>query len=226
MIQDESKSRFSTRLRIKLQLARQGLSTAKSLPGRKPDWRGRYKEYLFTLHSIIRSSVPLLQAAERACLELDKDKLSPLLAKYYHEHSTEEEGHDRWLLADLEVMGVRQAEVLSRRPIDAVSELVGSQYYWIHHMHPLYLLGYIAVLEGYPPRASDLERLRVRTGYPKAAFRTLLKHSSLDSHHRDDLNSMLDSLPLTEKDEEWITLNAIHTVRKWKEILSVIYTVG
>jgi hypothetical protein len=210
---------FSARLRTELQLIlyRDG-SSARNEGGTKIQ-RERFKRYLFTLHTIIRASVPLMKAAESCCAPAT-DPLLAGLAKYYHLHSIEENGHDRWLLADLEAIGVQASEVLSRRPSESVSELVGSQYYWIYHLHPVCLLGYIAVLEGYPPQKEDLEKLKRETGYPRTAFRTLAKHSYLDKHHGRALDDLLDSLPLNDTHRQWITLDAIYTAGKLTEIFS------
>jgi len=61
-----------------------------------------------------------------------------------------------------------------------------------------------------------------RTGFPKAAFRTLAEHSSLDVHHLEELNSTFDELPISRMQESWITLNAMCTVRKCAQILDSI----
>jgi hypothetical protein len=213
-----SSESFSTKLRTDLQLVLyqkegprepRGVGTAKQ--------REDFKGYLFTLHTIIRASVPLMKTAESCCTPTD-DPLRAALAKYYRFHSIEETGHDRWLLADLEAIGVQASDVLSRRPPELVSELVGSQYYWINHLHPVCLLGYIAVLEGYPPQKEDIEDLRRETGYPKAAFRTLAKHSYLDRHHGRALDDLLDDLPLDARHKQWVTLNAIYSAGKLAEI--------
>jgi hypothetical protein len=217
---------FSVRLRAKAQLARDELFRDAPSPRGRAESREHYKEYLFTLHSVIRSSVPLMQAAEKRCRGPGDSRLLSPLAKYYRKHTREERNHDRWLLADLELIGVPRQETLSRRPVQAVAELVGSQYYWIHHFHPVCLLGYVAVLEGYPPRAGELENLRIQTGYPGSAFRTLAGHSSLDPQHREEMYDMLDSLPLDKRHEEWITLNAIYTLGKWKEIIDLLNSEG
>ena len=212
----------STRLRIKLQLVHEELFRGGHFSGTPPEIRERYKEYLFVLHSVVRSSVPVMRAAEERCLLLEKSPLSAALSGYYRVHAAEEINHDNWLLEDLELIGVGRRTVLSRKPFQSVAELVGSQYYWIHHFHPVCLLGYIAVLEGYPPEYSDLLKLRARTGYPRAAFRTLAEHSSLDRHHIEEFWKMLDSLPLGKSHEEWITLNGIYTLDKWKEIIGIL----
>ena len=91
--------------------------------------------------------------------------------------------------------------------------MVGSQYYWILHYHPAALLGYIAVLEGYPPSMAMIDGLVERTGYDRTAFRTLIAHSELDPGHADELDELLDRLPLTREQVGVVGLSAITTVR-------------
>lgn len=232
---------FSTRLRFKLNLVfeMKDAKTTKTPPptttATRPSssslsslWEDNivswFRNYLLVTHSIIRSSVPLMQAARTRCGNSQAGKkearLMSRLAGYYKKHSLEELHHDEWLLDDLESIGVSRQESLSLTPSQAVAELVGSQYYWIHHWHPVCLLGYISFLEGYPPSKESIDQLRELTGYPETAFRTLVKHSDLDPHHRDDLNELLDALPLTEKHKEWITYNALYSANKLLEIRS------
>jgi hypothetical protein len=99
-----------------------------------------------------------------------------------------------------------------------ISELVGSQYYWIYHWHPVCLLGYISAFEEQPPRKNAINQLQKMTGYPETSFRTLAEHSDLDLRHRDDLNEMLESLPLRSEHEKWITSNAIYSAYRLIEI--------
>jgi hypothetical protein len=162
-----------------------------------------------------------MQAAEERCSAIE-GSLAAALVRYFHAHAREERDHDRWLLEDLERVGVKRQWVLSTRPLQSVAELVGSQYYWINHFHPVCLLGYIAVLEGYPPEYKDIIKLTAQTGLPTEAFRTLAEHSSLDKHHIEDFWTLLDSLPLENNQEEWITLNGIYTLSKWKEITGLL----
>jgi len=217
--QPRYKTPFSSRLRLKLRLVLPIISKADRSFEQRKDFPNRFKDFLIIVHSIIRASVPLMKAAELECKQLKGDNLCSDLAKYYHEHSIEEMNHDEWLIDDLKLLEVSREEVLSKKPSQTVAELVGSQYYWIHHLHPCYLLGYILVLEGYPLGKKDLDRLLKKTGFPEKSFRTLAEHSSLDVHHLEELDKTLDQLPLSEKHEEWITLNAIYTIRKCAEIL-------
>jgi hypothetical protein len=185
-----------------------------------PRVRELYPEYLFVSHGVIRASVPLMEAGlERARAEAGTDPACAALAPYLEEHIEEERDHDEWLLGDLEVLGLDRAAVLRRPPSPTVAGLVGAQYYWIFHYHPVVFLGYVSLLEGYPPSSELVERLQQRTGYPSGAFRTMLAHAELDPHHRDELNELLDSLPLTDEQQTALGLNAIWTVATFTQAI-------
>lgn len=216
---------FSTRLRIKLYLVNDLEKNDNIIPAlleqNAPLW---FKNYLIVTYSIMCSSVPLMKAAYEKCINqtttttTTEKKLMFDLGKYYKKHIEEEMNHDEWILDDLQSIGIPREESLSRKPSQAVAELVGSQYYWIYHWHPICLLGYIALLEGNPPTMNLIDRLQKLTGYPNTAFRTMVKHSNLDPHHRDELNELLEKLPLEKQHEEWITYNALYSANKLLEI--------
>lgn len=179
-----------------------------------PRIRELYPEYLFTSHSIIRASVPLMEAGrERAAALSAEDPVAAALAPYYEQHIPEEQDHDEWLLDDLEVLGRTRTEILARPPSPTVAALVGAQYYWIFHYHPVALLGYIAVLEGYPPSMAMIDDLAAGTGYTRDAFRTMVAHAELDPGHSEELDELLDELPLTTDQSAAMGLSAMSTVR-------------
>jgi hypothetical protein len=183
-----------------------------------------WPEYLILQHQIIRATVPLTETALARSLELPRgDRLAAPLAAYLEEHVDEELGHDETLLGDLERVGVDRSAVLGRMPSPAVAALVGSQYYWILHYHPVAFLGYVALMEGYPPTPELIETLIARTGYPEEAFRTYVEHAELDPGHRDHLDRTIDALPLDASDETALGISAIATAalaaRSLEEIL-------
>ena len=118
--------------------------------------------------------MPLTEAALARARELGDEPL----AAYLEEHVDEERGHDDTLLGDLELLGFPREAVLERMPSPRVAALVGSQYYWILHHHPVAFLGYVALMEGYPPTPDLITALIERTGHPRAAFTT---YSSMQS---------------------------------------------
>jgi hypothetical protein len=180
---------------------------------RRPRLDRRYGEYLRVMHGVVRASVPLMELAERRCADLGAgDAVAAPLRRYLRQHIAEERGHDDWLLADLAAFGADPAVPLTRAPPPAVARLVGPQYYWIVHHHPVALLGYIAVLEGNAPATALAGWIVSRTGLPDAAVRTVREHAALDAGHADAVFELLDALPLTAAQTGVVTTNALSTV--------------
>jgi pyrroloquinoline quinone (PQQ) biosynthesis protein C len=139
------------------------------------------------------------------------DQVAAGVEAYLDVHIGEETNHDEWLLDDLEAIGVSRREAVARVPSATVASLVGSQYYWIFHYHPVALLGYFAFMEGFPPKPELIQDLIERTGYPQAAFRTFVLHGELDPGHKEELDRTIDDLPLTDDQELVLGLSAMST---------------
>ena len=180
-----------------------------------------YPEYLFVTHGIIRASVPVMEAAQdRArALGAEGDRVAAGVAAYLAEHVEEERDHDAWLLDDIAELGLDRDAVLRRPPPPSVAAFVGAQYYWALHHHPVMIMGYIALLEGYPIEANEIARVRERTRYPPSAFRTLLKHGDLDPHHAAEFDSALDELPLDDADRAAVGLSALASIRMMTSVI-------
>jgi hypothetical protein len=215
----------STRLRHVLELVMPPVWAASARLWNHPRLDVLYPRYLVCTHTVIRSSVPLMVAARDAARDDlrrraaagDPDAASSVsghLATYLDRHIPEETGHDDWLLDDLARIGVPPQDALDHIPAPSVAGLVGAQYYYISHYRPVALLGYIGLLEGYPPTEELARSVASRTGYPIDAFRTLRKHANLDPHHRDDLDRCLDAMPLEPGDMTLITTNAMATAER------------
>jgi hypothetical protein len=177
----------------------------------EPGLAALWPAYLVTEHEIIRATVPLTVAARNRAAS-SADPICASLVTYLDEHVGEEDGHDERLLEDLEALGVERETVARRMPSPTVAQLVGAQYYWIEHHHPIAFLGFVAVMEGFPPTPTLMRTLRMRTGLPEAAFRTYDEHGRLDPGHRDHLDETIDSLGVTPAHEEIIGLSALSTV--------------
>jgi hypothetical protein len=176
--------------------------------------------FLILSHHIVRASVPLMEVArDRALSAAGSDPVCAGLADYLSGHLEEERGHDDWLLDDLESIGCSRAGVLAATPSPEVASLVGAQYYWIQHHHPIGLLGYIAVLEGNPPSEEHVARIRRLTGLPDSLFRTYRLHGQVDGDHRADLDRTLDRLTVTGTQRALIGLSAAFTASRLAECL-------
>ena len=172
-----------------------------------------FPKFLVTIHGSVRATVPLMTAALSVLRAgPPADPTRPPLTAYLDQHILEEAEHEEWLLQDLEVLGFRRTEVLERAAPPSVANLVGAQYYWLHHAHPIALLGFFAVLEGHPPTIQHLEQVERQTGLPADAFRMLRHHAELDQHHAEELFDLLDGLPLSPRQVTLLGVSAFHTL--------------
>jgi Iron-containing redox enzyme len=203
---------FSKQIHLKRRLMSAPLREASKRLWESRDIFELYPTMLFCIHSMARASVPLMKAAvDRLRAMTPVDPISAPLIEYFVQQIPQETGHDDWLLEDLEAMGHSQAEILARMPPSTVAALVGAQYYWIFHHHPVALLGYILVVESEPPSVELVERTVVETGLPREALRSFFRHAVLEPAHNDALDRLLDSLPLSREQQGLIGVSVIQT---------------
>jgi heme oxygenase-like protein len=201
------------RLRRKLEFVLPELVEATATFLAHPRISDLYPEFLFGCYCLARASVPLMETTRQTALRMAvDDDVCAALAPYLEEHIVEEKGHDEWFLEDLEVLGRDREAVLSRPPSATLASTVGAQYYWALHYHPVAILGFLIALEGNPPSTELIDQLIERTGYSPKAFRTLIEHAELDPHHGEDLNRLLDELPLSRDQSTVVGLSALHTL--------------
>ncbi len=209
-----STSSVSATIRSRLGLMLPALDSVTDRICSHPELSAVYPELLRLEHGIVRASVPLLETAGGAAgrLATDGDAVSAGMVAYLSAHAEEERHHDEWLLADYAALGRDPEEIGAVPPSPTVAAMVGAIYYWVLHVHPVALLGYVAVLEGFPPSAELIDELVAKAGYPPAAFRTLHYHSAGDRHHGDDLWHLLDHLPLQPRHVAIVATAALHTM--------------
>jgi hypothetical protein len=181
----------------------------------------RYVDYLQTMHTLLRASVPLMEhAALRCSATASADPVAAPLRAYLLEHADEERHHDEWIAGDLLAAGRDPGPLLAAQPAAAVAALAGAQYYWVNHHHPACLLGYIAVLEGHAPMPGLAAALQARTALPREAFRTLLHHAEADGGHAARIHEVVDALPLTAAQTGAIGVSALHTAAGLTELFA------
>ncbi len=171
-----------------------------------------YPEFLFATYGLTLASAPAMRTAANLCRQQPgDDSLHHWLEEYYIEHAEEEDGHADWLIEDLASLGISRERVIHRLPYASVAALVGSQYYWMQHVHPIAYLGYIAVIEA-PAQFDFLQEVSRRTGIPLASMSCHCRHAELDPGHVAEFDAALDSLPLSAAHQDLITVSAIATI--------------
>lgn len=181
-----------------------------------------YPEFLFAIYGVTASSSTAMRAAaERCAVVPTEDSIAAWLSTYYLEHAEEESGHEQWLLNDLASLGIPRTLALQRLPYASVAALVGVQYYWMFHVHPIAFLGYIAVLEE-PASMEFLETVSRRTGIALTSMSAHVMHARLDPDHVAEFDETLDALPLTQYHQDLISVSAIATVAHLENVFSDI----
>lgn len=207
---------LAERLELELRLPRRLVAHELRLLWDVEDLRHAYTAYLVTMHTIVRATVPLMELAlacarERSRCAAPEAEVLGELERYLTRHIREESGHDVWILEDLAAAGADPAAAHDALPSPTVASLVGAQHYWAAHVHPVALLGHIAVMEGAPPTEAVVALLRQRTGLCDGAFRSLSRHAVLDRNHRRDVSDLLDRLSLPGRLERLVGTSALHT---------------
>lgn len=151
---------------------------------------------LIFIHNIISASESLLRAA---C-----DRSIGEMKAYFAEHLKEEAGHAFWLRNDLATADI---DVASLPVLPEAVAMAGAQYYLIHHVDPVALFGYMAVLECFPIDAAALEKLEEIHG--KQLCRTLRYHAEHDIDHGADVLDQVDAL--SDKQFNLVMQNAVQT---------------
>jgi pyrroloquinoline quinone (PQQ) biosynthesis protein C len=214
-----SSATHSEVLWTKIRLAEGRLVSASDLFWTHPDLADILPQFLIQLHRVMQSGISLMRTARDRALSLPDDPVANQTAAYLEMHIEEEKDHDQWLLSDIESLGIDPTNVLRATPLPAVVSLLGAQYFWMFHMHPVAIFGYLIVLEGYPPLVHQLEQIRQNTGLPATAFRCLKSHAEDDPEHIDTLNRTLDNMPLTPDQSKYLALSAFHTIDAVASIL-------
>lgn len=177
-----------------------------------PDFSAIYPELLLRMFPVVKNVGHLMATArDVAAAQAGSDPVSALLAPYLAVHTEEEKLHYLWLLEDLERLGLPAERAHAELPSPFVASLVGAQYFWIHHAHPISLIGYMAVLEWEHPPADAFPEIAARTGIPQAALSSFERHAQLDPEHAREMAEQVDSMPLTPEHRRLLGLSILHT---------------
>uniref|UniRef100_UPI000CD49FB9 iron-containing redox enzyme family protein n=2 Tax=unclassified Streptomyces TaxID=2593676 RepID=UPI000CD49FB9 len=180
-----------------------------------------------TMHAVIRASVPLMELAAERCRAPaagagGEEPGLRALARFLPEHIGRELHHDDWLLRDMAAAGLDPERERERPPAPSVARMVGAQYYWVRHHHPVSLLGYIAVLELHAPSVELPALLAERTGLPPAAFDTLRLHAEEDGGHSAEVLAAIDAAACSASARRAVRLSVLHTAAALGEVLDEI----
>jgi len=180
-------------------------------------------EYLIGVHHSMRTAGALMEAARLRSIALAPDcPVAATLAGYWARHIEEEAGHDRWLLEDLQRIGVDVERELARPPAPEIAALMGTLHFWVLHTHPVAALAYFYVVERSPPTVQLLDWMVNVAGVPRAALRTFYRHATIDIAHARELEELMDGLPLTAAHHELLAVSATTVVRQLARMVEAL----
>lgn len=166
-----------------------------------------YAAFLGQTYLYVRQTRPLLRRAGERLMQMRR---SPSLARLFLQKADEEDGHDVWILQDLEAI----ARPLDERlpcPSTAVAAYVAWNQFQVEGGWPLGFLGTAYVLESLADvrariTAENLVKKNRIAGIA-AGVRFLRGHGDADEHHRNELRRVL-SVISSPTDREAIALSA------------------
>lgn len=212
----------SARLRILVDLAAPAFDGPGSILVRHPQARQLVPRFLAAGYQVSRTAVPLMETAlGRARALAPHDAVASGLVPYLERHIPEEmhgEEPGESALNDLVALGLDADDLRTRLPAAKIAALVGAQYYWILHHHPVAVLGFLQ-LEHFRSHRDTVERLIDVTGLPREGFGQVLLHAELDVEHAEELDRVVDHLPLEPYHEQLIGVSALQTLGLFSEVL-------
>lgn len=174
--------------------------------------REAYADYLRNVYAYAEHSSKVIALAASRCMNSH-----PALARYLLHHAEEEQGHDRWALADLVDLGYSEDEVIAVDPAPSCSAMIGFEYYTAGYANPVGLFGWLYVLEA---MGDDLGgevagRIDAALSLEGKGLRFIAGHGVNDVEHTADLTEQIKQHVHTPED-----LRAVNHVA---DVIAVLY---
>lgn len=181
-----------------------------------------YAAFLEQTYLYVRQSRPLLR---RAGERLNTLRRAPTLARLFLQKADEEEGHEAWVLADLEAIHCPIDEHRLPKPSTAVAAYIAWNQFQVEAGWPLGFLGTAYVLEALSHARAGMtaENLVKKNRIPGIhhGVRFLRGHADADEHHIDMLRRVLEVVSLPS-DQEAIALSAAVTATLYLGMFSAL----
>lgn len=149
-----------------------------------------YIAFLREAYHHVSHTVPLMRAF-KARIPVGREWLAPALDEYIEE----EQGHDEWILDDIQACGDR-SDVRNSRPGVPTEVMVAYAYDTIARRNPLGFFGMVHVLEGTSVSLALMaaDQIQKPLELPDAAFSYLRSHGTLDQEHVQHFQLLMDRI--------------------------------
>jgi thiaminase len=119
--------------------------------------------------------------------------------KFHHrfiDHAREEKGHEKLLLTDLKIL---QWKIEDIPDLPEMTAFYQGLFFWIEHIHPVGLFGWVLCLEGLAVKEGPQLYDRVRRAHGEKASTFLKVHSHEDVGHLSTAFALLEGLSEEQK---------------------------
>jgi pyrroloquinoline quinone (PQQ) biosynthesis protein C len=160
--------------------------------------RELYVAFLTQAYHHVRCTVPLMMAAGSR-LPLRLAWLQPEILHYLEE----EQGHDEWILNDIEAAGGDRGAAAQSPPDLATDAMVAYAYDMVMRRNPAGFFGMVHVLEGTSVALALVaaDQIQSALDLPNKAFTYLRSHGALDQEHVVHLAGILNRFDCEEDRE-------------------------
>ncbi|MDB5998923.1 MAG: hypothetical protein JWP52_622 [Rhizobacter sp.] len=152
----------------------------------------RYQKLLLELYHVVWHFNPVCAAAASRLPDTFKN-----IRYFLYSHLEEEKGHEAWVLADLEAVGMAADRALEHEPSVNTLGLTGYNYWAADRRHPCSVLGMLYALEVIAsvyggPFSSAVKDALLLEGDRGISF--LGSHSTMDAEHLAELRLVLNTV--------------------------------
>jgi heme oxygenase len=153
--------------------------------------RDEYVAFLTQAFHHVRHTVPLLMAVGARL----PAQLAWLRKDIIH-YTEEEEGHEQWILSDIDAAGGNASAASRSLPSTAADSMVAYAYDTATRRNPVGFFGMVFVLEGASVAlaCNAADRIQAALQLPNRAMTYLRSHGQLDQQHVQHLYGILDRL--------------------------------
>jgi pyrroloquinoline quinone (PQQ) biosynthesis protein C len=152
----------------------------------------RYRALLVQLYHVVWHFNPICAAAASRLPDAFKN-----IRYFLYSHMEEERGHEAWVLADLDAVGMPVERSTTQAPSLVTLALTGYNYWAADRRHPCSVLGMLYALEviasvyGGPFSAAVKESLLLQD---ERGISFLASHSTMDAQHLAELRLVLNTI--------------------------------
>ena len=179
----------------------------------------RYRLLLQELYHIVWHFNPVCAAAASRIPDAQRQ-----VRYFLYAHMHEESGHEDWVMADLDAIGVTESDVRGHAPSVHTLALTGYNYWAADRRHPCSVLGMMYVLEVIASVYGGTFAAAIRESLLLEGERGVTfigSHATMDAGHMVDLRQILNTVKEPEAAEavvESALLNFHHVTRIFEAI--------